>query len=88
LKWLEVKQNSNDITLQGAERLIELVQKTEKIKNPTLRAQMHELLMHKITAVRSDPSQTLSRLSPTTGTTAITSVTSSLDLPKPIDEQE
>jgi hypothetical protein len=58
LKWLEVAQKSNDITLQGADRLIELIQKIEKIKNPTLRAKMHELLMGKMQEIgRSDLSR-------------------------------
>jgi hypothetical protein len=87
LKWLDVKQKSNDITLQGADRLIEMIQKIE-IKNPTVREQMHELLMEKIRDVgRSELSLlALPRLPPqeTPTGTAITSLT----LPKPTDERK
>jgi hypothetical protein len=48
LKWLEVKTKSNAITLQSVDGVIGLIQKIEKIKNPTLREQMHALLMDKV----------------------------------------
>jgi hypothetical protein len=64
LKWLEVEQKSNDITLQGAGHLIELIQKIEKIKNPTLREQMHELLMGKIREIGRNDLSRLALLTP------------------------
>jgi hypothetical protein len=91
LKWLEVKQKSDDITLQGANRLIDMIQKVEKIKNQALRDQMHALLIDKVRDMgRSDLSSlALPRPRPQqrpTGT-AITSV-KSLRAPNPTDEQK
>jgi hypothetical protein len=83
LKWLEVKQKDNDITLQGVDRLIGMMQKIEKIKNPTLREQMYALLTDQIRELGRSDLLSLPAPEKPTGT-AITS----LGLPKPADEQK
>jgi hypothetical protein len=101
LKWLEVAQKSNDITLQGADRLIELIQKIEKIKNPTLREQMHELLMGKMQEIgRSDLSRLGLPTPPSTfqakaegeaappAPTGTAIISTTFALPKPSDQGE
>jgi len=97
------KQKSNDITIQSAERLIELIQKIEKIKNPTVRAQMQGILTGRVKEIGRDISLlALPTLPPapqpnkdappppappTVTGTALTTSTSSA-LPKPPEEQK
>lgn len=88
LKWLEVRQKSYDIKLQAADRLIEMIQKIEKIKNPELREQMHGLLMDKIKEVgRSDLSSLVLPKPAPTGKPTGTAITS-FRLPNLTDEQK
>jgi hypothetical protein len=66
------------------------MQKIEKIKNPAVRDQMHELLMEKMKKIGRSDLALLSLPKPPSGTTPIGTPASSTSftLPKPTDGQD